>query len=479
MSTYYAFDSNCLLRRNVIRSIDPSAANPLDDIVLQIGNSSNGYIWADGDYFFVVIDSYCTNKVFIQPADNNVIVDFYGAGVYSDLNNGLMTYRIFPNWIAKLVYIGGGRWGCEITPAPFNANMNIPYNGMNDPSDATLNGAVVVHDGNGGLKTASAARVYPADVPRWGWYPDITDPTSILEIGQDDYPSVLVKPASKNGSNVNAIFSAGDAGRYSGGSGGAVTLFGGGGDKLSANTNEGGVVNIFGGDAGTSNEITNKGGRVIIAQGNSEALCQANVGITMTTSGANIAEGKTTYNTMHINSAGALGFATTYSIDATPGVFKDVRYQATEGAALVDLMHTNYASNGWANGYGYGLPGYILTSRGDTLQPAWADPGDLKSVGVLTIYGDYTLSTDTSKPSHIRANSASFPISITFPPHADLPIPVGTVITVRRIGANAVHLVGGSGVTINTPATLNVSKVQGEVRLTKVGGDEWDASGDL
>ena len=58
--------------------------------------------------------------------------------------------------------------------------------------------------------------------------------------------------------------------------------------------------------------------------------------------------------------------------------------------------------------------------------------------------------------------------------------PLGSVITVVQLGAGAVTLAAGSGVTINKRSSTLVSKGQfALIQLTNIGTDTWIATGDL
>lgn len=72
---------------------------------------------------------------------------------------------------------------------------------------------------------------------------------------------------------------------------------------------------------------------------------------------------------------------------------------------------------------------------------------------------------------------------VTVPANATVPYPLGTVIAIQQAGAGVVGIVGATGVTINgvTPGDEEMSDDQhrSTVALTKIGADEWIATGAL
>jgi hypothetical protein len=57
---------------------------------------------------------------------------------------------------------------------------------------------------------------------------------------------------------------------------------------------------------------------------------------------------------------------------------------------------------------------------------------------------------------------------------AQASISVGTVVTVRSVGAGGVTVAEGSGVTVNGDKTISQHE---SIALVKVATDEWDAIG--
>lgn len=70
-------------------------------------------------------------------------------------------------------------------------------------------------------------------------------------------------------------------------------------------------------------------------------------------------------------------------------------------------------------------------------------------------------------------------ITLTVPANATTAFPIGSVITIRQIGAGQVTVAGAGGVTINTPETLKLRTQWSTVSLHKVDTDAWDIMGDL
>jgi hypothetical protein len=76
-----------------------------------------------------------------------------------------------------------------------------------------------------------------------------------------------------------------------------------------------------------------------------------------------------------------------------------------------------------------------------------------------------------------HANAAA--ITATVLPHAQVPYPIGTEITAEQAGAGQVTIVAGSGVTINSPATLKTNAQWSVVVLKQVDTDVWTLAGDI
>jgi pectate lyase-like protein/parallel beta helix pectate lyase-like protein len=87
---------------------------------------------------------------------------------------------------------------------------------------------------------------------------------------------------------------------------------------------------------------------------------------------------------------------------------------------------------------------------------------------VRSVTGDATLATGDG----IVRVTTEFGSTVTVPAQASVPIPVGSVIRVRRNGGGEVSLAGADGVTLNGP-TDGIDRYRSYV-LTKVFDDTWD-----
>jgi hypothetical protein len=92
---------------------------------------------------------------------------------------------------------------------------------------------------------------------------------------------------------------------------------------------------------------------------------------------------------------------------------------------------------------------------------------------------DYTLvATDAGKT--VRHNSSD-PHAYTIPPNSSVAFAVGTIINMRNVGAGAVTITQGSGVTLRQAGTSNSGNrtlaQYGEVSLRKDATDTWYVSG--
>lgn len=112
--------------------------------------------------------------------------------------------------------------------------------------------------------------------------------------------------------------------------------------------------------------------------------------------------------------------------------------------------------------------GVLATPNGDPLPP-------LESIVTVAASRDLAL---TDAGCYLRVTGAS-PVSLTLPLDADVPLPVGTRITVRNAGSSTVDFPQEEGVTLNTPTSNQLTAVHGVVTLRKVAANEWDAYGDL
>lgn len=70
--------------------------------------------------------------------------------------------------------------------------------------------------------------------------------------------------------------------------------------------------------------------------------------------------------------------------------------------------------------------------------------------------------------------------ALTVPPNSAVAFPIGTVVEVIQLGAGAVTLTAGAGVTLSQPAADTLVLTQyATARLLKVATNTWIASGNL
>lgn len=96
---------------------------------------------------------------------------------------------------------------------------------------------------------------------------------------------------------------------------------------------------------------------------------------------------------------------------------------------------------------------------------------------------DFDVNTDVNtswtlaledRGDYIRANNASA-ITITVPPNSSVAFPIGTSILIEQMGAGAVTMSAGGGVTLN--GSLSTSSQYQVLQLVKVGTDVWTVIG--
>lgn len=90
--------------------------------------------------------------------------------------------------------------------------------------------------------------------------------------------------------------------------------------------------------------------------------------------------------------------------------------------------------------------------------------------------GSYTLVlADAGKIVEISSGSSS---NVTIPPNSSVAFPVNTVLYVCRMGAGAVALVAGAGVTLRYASSLTARAQYSTLMLRKRATDEWVIGGD-
>lgn len=98
------------------------------------------------------------------------------------------------------------------------------------------------------------------------------------------------------------------------------------------------------------------------------------------------------------------------------------------------------------------------------------------SRGLLAVTDSYTLAAeDVNKIITATKGTA---MSITLPPQADVEIPVGSFVKVVQLGAGAVTIAPGSGVTLrNGLATAKPLAQYASLTATKIATDTWFLEG--
>ncbi|MBR8344645.1 hypothetical protein [Burkholderia ambifaria] len=69
--------------------------------------------------------------------------------------------------------------------------------------------------------------------------------------------------------------------------------------------------------------------------------------------------------------------------------------------------------------------------------------------------------------------------TLTVPPNSSVAFPVGTQVQVTQLGAGQTSIAAGSGVTVNTPSTLNARVQYSTLVLTQVAANTWVLGGDM
>lgn len=115
---------------------------------------------------------------------------------------------------------------------------------------------------------------------------------------------------------------------------------------------------------------------------------------------------------------------------------------------------------------------------GLTITRLGINTGDsLDTIPHVTKTASYTAAL-TDLGTLIEFNSTSG-TDLTIPPHSSVGFPVDAVLCVRRVNTGAVGIVAGSGVVVQTPASLTLRTRWSTVELHQRAIDEWVASGDL
>lgn len=105
--------------------------------------------------------------------------------------------------------------------------------------------------------------------------------------------------------------------------------------------------------------------------------------------------------------------------------------------------------------------------------------GNLHTVQKIRYYtADYGLAATDLSGSYFRFNAASAVNAVVYP-NSTQAIPIGTVYTLRQVGAGQLNVYASAGVTILTPETTRLRKAGSTASLIKIDTDTWELSGDL
>lgn len=99
---------------------------------------------------------------------------------------------------------------------------------------------------------------------------------------------------------------------------------------------------------------------------------------------------------------------------------------------------------------------------------------------VIRAVTDSTTAIAADAEAIVEINKATG-TTFTVPPNASVAFPVGTMITVAQVGAGAITLTQGAGVTIRVDATFTLVTAGqwSVVHLYKRATNEWVATGNL
>ena len=153
------------------------------------------------------------------------------------------------------------------------------------------------------------------------------------------------------------------------------------------------------------------------------------------------------------------------TIDLTGATYDTLKIGPLEGTTA---SHTTISASGLITA----TSGVAFSDGTQTKQ------GVPSQTAIVSKTADYTLSALTERDSLIEVNSASA-VTITVPPASSVNYPVGTSIDILRVGAGAVTVAAGAGVTLNyTPGNKLRAQWSGAT-LFKRASDSWVVYGDL
>ena len=123
--------------------------------------------------------------------------------------------------------------------------------------------------------------------------------------------------------------------------------------------------------------------------------------------------------------------------------------------------------------------GGVVRSNGATLTGNVILPSTTRLLeDYLSLTSNTTLSLASHQFKFLEVNSASA-VTITVPTNAAEAFPIGTVISIARIGTGEVTISNSSGVVINNPLGARLRVQWSTATLRKRGTDTWLLSGDL
>jgi hypothetical protein len=119
----------------------------------------------------------------------------------------------------------------------------------------------------------------------------------------------------------------------------------------------------------------------------------------------------------------------------------------------------------------------LVADSNETLGLKYADK-ELITVPAEQTGATYTLAL-TDKSSVVRMNSGSAQ-TLTVPPNASVAFPIGSQVIIVAMGAGAVTIAAGSGVTLRSKdSNLVIDGQYGMSACVKIASDEWVVTGQL
>ena len=176
-----------------------------------------------------------------------------------------------------------------------------------------------------------------------------------------------------------------------------------------------------------------------------------------------------------------------------------VAIQTTTSTSVVDRLRI-LANGAWSvgsTGANTGTAGQVITSNGSSAPPTWqaviAKPAPLVTVVVSTVTNNFGSAADHNVHNRISAGTdATFTIQPdsfwtgtqqyydnNFNPITPGPMPIGGNAIFGKTGIGNIIFVAGAGVTINSPASLSITTLNGKATLIKVGVNQWDLEGNI